>query len=166
MQPALCKSDNGFHVELHTWQCASKRWSLQGSIEIPGGDFVWAVGNACILIEVDLGDAHGTGSAAPMRVPVADGNVNEYVTACVRRTRPRAPALPAASAFSIQQGPWPMADAHAPVASLAAGETSSQSTRPTRTRATRSPCSTTTGSRRLHGRYAQPRSRCCSRCSG
>jgi len=49
---------------LHTWQCASREWLLQGSMEIPGGDFVFAHqtgGGDCIVIMVDLGDAHGTG---------------------------------------------------------------------------------------------------------
>ena len=81
MQPALCKSADGLHVLLLTWQCASKQWMQQGSMEVPGGDFEWDA-SSCMIILVDLGDAHGSGAPVPMRVPVAaDGSVNEYVTA-------------------------------------------------------------------------------------
>ena len=83
MQPALCKSDNGIHALLLTYQCATKTWTEQGRMEIPGGDFEWACVDVnkgpCLLIEVDLGDAHGTGKASIMRVPFeANGAVNEY----------------------------------------------------------------------------------------
>ena len=86
LQPALCKSEDGIHVELYTYQCASRQWTLQGSMEIPGGDFLWAANapphGPCLLVLVDLGDAHGTGKASEMRVPIgADGSVNEYVSA-------------------------------------------------------------------------------------
>lgn len=80
MQPALCKSDDGLRVELFAYQSASKRWSLQGAMEIPGGEFEWAKGNGCV-IDVDLGDAHGTGQAVEMLVPVEARTVNEYVAA-------------------------------------------------------------------------------------
>ena len=53
LQPALCVSDDGLRVEMHTWQCASKRWALQGAMEIPGGDFEWADG-ACTLLSAPL----------------------------------------------------------------------------------------------------------------
>ena len=85
MQPALCKSDDGIHVLLLTYQCASASWMVQGSMEIPGGDFKWEVyagpGKPCLAIQVDLGDAHGTGKPVLMRVPIeADGSVNEYTS--------------------------------------------------------------------------------------
>ena len=85
MQPALCKSDDGQHVELHTYQCACKAWTLAGTMEIPGGDFVWAAEGfgaaGGLIIKVDLGDAHGTGAAVDLRVPFeANGEVNEYTT--------------------------------------------------------------------------------------
>ena len=86
MQPALCKSDDGIHVLLLTYQCASRAWMQQGSMEIPGGDFKWELyagaERPCMAVLVDLGDAHGTGEPVMMRVPIeADGTVNEYVSA-------------------------------------------------------------------------------------
>lgn len=83
MQPALCKSDDGYHVQLHTFQCAARRWTLCGTMEIPGGDFRWAADGfgpaGGFIVLVDLGDAHGTGKPVEMRVPLeADGSVNEY----------------------------------------------------------------------------------------
>ena len=36
-------------------------------------------GAPCLVVQVDLGDAHGTGAPVPMKVPIeSDGTVNEY----------------------------------------------------------------------------------------
>ena len=55
-------------------------------MEIPGGAFIWRAMTGdgttpCLLIDVDLGDAHGTGSHETMYVRIEDGGVNEYVSA-------------------------------------------------------------------------------------
>ena len=67
MQPAVCKSDDGAHVHLYTYQCASRRWTLAGSMPIPSTDFTWATPGK-LVIEVDLGDAHGTGKPVEVRL--------------------------------------------------------------------------------------------------
>ena len=83
MQPALCKSDDGRQVLLHTWQEASHSWTCQGSMEIPSTEFVWTTPRT-LLVLVDLGDAHGSGQPVELRVALnADGTdlENDYVTA-------------------------------------------------------------------------------------
>ena len=83
MQPALCKSDDGRQVLLHTWQEASHSWTCQGSMEIPSTEFVWTTPRT-LLVLVDLGDAHGSGQPVELRAALnADGTdlENDYVTA-------------------------------------------------------------------------------------
>jgi len=83
MQPALCRTDDGRHVQLHTWQEAARAWTLQGSMAVPSTEFVWERPNA-LLVLVDLGDAHGTGQPVELRAAVlADSSAleNDYVSA-------------------------------------------------------------------------------------
>ncbi len=83
MQPALCKSDDGRQVLLFTWQEASHAWTLQGCMEIPSTEFVWAIPRT-LLVLVDLGDAHGSGKPVELRAALNAGGTdleNDYVTA-------------------------------------------------------------------------------------
>ena len=82
MQPALCKSDDGQSVLLFTWQEASHTWTLAGSMAIPSTEFVWSVPGV-LIIQVDLGDAHGTGQPVELRATLnasGDGLENDFVT--------------------------------------------------------------------------------------
>ena len=91
LEPALVRAAGGSPsepiVELHVWLAVSRRWQRVGSMTTPSSSFVWALpegnGGGKIVLEVDFGDARGTGKAAPLTCLVdASGKPeNEYVAA-------------------------------------------------------------------------------------
>lgn len=74
-------------VELHTWMAVTRRWQLVGSMTTPSSTFTWAAtdgsGGGEVFLEVDFGDARGTGKAARLtyRVDAKGEAENEYVAA-------------------------------------------------------------------------------------